>query len=336
MRKFLTNFIIGTSIVFGANSAFANDSVAVMGAGGLEFAYSNAIEMVSEDLYISLEEIKVDYVFRNNSDKDITTIVAFPMPDIRGNPYGDISIPFPDSDNFMGFSVNVNGEEIIPNLEQKAFALGLDVSEILYFADIPFLPYGRKTMDKLAQIYQSGAKGVALIEDLKKRAMVEVEDFGESAMGGNPIPIWTLKSTYWWEMVFPANETIKVSHKYVPAVGGTGLVSFMDNMGNPTGSYDEFLEKYCMDAPFLNAVKREILKGENFYETYISYILTTAQNWYGMIGTFRLRVDKGSTGNFVSFCGENLTKIAPTIFEFVANDYVPEKDLEVLIVRRLE
>ena len=69
------------------------------------------------------------------------------------------------------------------------------------------------------------------------------------------------------------------------------------------------------------------------YETWISYILTTGQNWYGSIGTFHLTVDKGATDNLVSFCGDGVKKTGPTTFELTYQDFWPERELNILILQ---
>src|SRR6185295_13609010 len=62
-------------------AARANDSSAEKAAGGLVLRQSRDIDMVSEDLFVSPEHVRVHYVFRNRSARPVTTIVAFPMPD---------------------------------------------------------------------------------------------------------------------------------------------------------------------------------------------------------------------------------------------------------------
>ena len=73
--------------------ALANDSTAELGTGGLILSRTDAVRMVKEDLFISEEKVTVDYVFRNVTDADVSTIVAFPMPDIAGNPFSDAGDP---------------------------------------------------------------------------------------------------------------------------------------------------------------------------------------------------------------------------------------------------
>ena len=61
---------------------FANDTMATIGAGGLQFQKTDDIRMEREDLYLGLQEVRVSYVFRNLTDHDVRMTVAFPMPDV--------------------------------------------------------------------------------------------------------------------------------------------------------------------------------------------------------------------------------------------------------------
>jgi len=54
----------------------ANDSTAELATGGLVFVKNNHIEMLSEDLFTSPDEIRVRYRFLNTSNRDITVHVA--------------------------------------------------------------------------------------------------------------------------------------------------------------------------------------------------------------------------------------------------------------------
>ncbi|TIU61050.1 MAG: DUF4424 domain-containing protein, partial [Mesorhizobium sp.] len=86
-------YVLTAALALLAMPAFANDSIAELGTGGLILSRSDAVAMESEDLYISPEKVTVDYVFRNNTDKDVDAIVAFPMPDIEGDPNEMPAIP---------------------------------------------------------------------------------------------------------------------------------------------------------------------------------------------------------------------------------------------------
>lgn len=89
--------------------AHANDGVASLEAGGIVIGKTEAISMEQEDLFISQDLIKVAYVFRNVTQRDVTTRIAFPLPAIPENPETDLNID-ESSDNPMNFSVKVNGK----------------------------------------------------------------------------------------------------------------------------------------------------------------------------------------------------------------------------------
>src|SRR5689334_15126640 len=62
-------------------TALANDGTAEMTAGGLVLRDNRDVDMLDEDLFISMDQVRVRYVFRNQSARDARVIVAFPMPD---------------------------------------------------------------------------------------------------------------------------------------------------------------------------------------------------------------------------------------------------------------
>ena len=94
-------------------TAQANDTTANFAAGGITFRRTNEIRMVSEDLFLSTDEVRASYRFRNITNQDMTETVAFPMPDIRTS-FSDAAYPDGPSDNPMRFSVTVDGERSLP------------------------------------------------------------------------------------------------------------------------------------------------------------------------------------------------------------------------------
>jgi hypothetical protein len=45
-------------------------------------------------------------------------------------------------------------------------------------------------------------------------------------------------------------------------------------------------------------------------------------------------VDKQKPDRLISFCANQVKTISPTLVEFTANDFTPDKDLKILIVGR--
>ena len=70
--------------------------------------------MKSEVLSISPGDVEVDYVFANPTAADVTTVVAFPLPDLKlaDMAHSPSSMPFRGKQNFVGFKTWVNGKEI--------------------------------------------------------------------------------------------------------------------------------------------------------------------------------------------------------------------------------
>lgn len=330
---------LALALVLPAATTQANDTMAELKTGGLHFVRSDAVAMEQEDLFISMDEIRVDYVFYNSSDEDVRTIVAFPMPDITATMYGNIAVPgFAEDDvlddDIFNFVVDVDGVRLEPELEMRAFSLNLDITDDLLAAGVPVNHLRRDIGEFLA----------ALDEDTKTdwiaRGILYHDYFDDPDYSVDEHwPLWTMRSTYWWWATFPAGQRIKVSHRYAPSVGGTVAATFLESDGRPGGySLEEYQRRYCMDGPFLraleNATRQSGREFPPFFEAWISYVLTTGGNWAGPIGRFTLTVDKGAPENFISFCGEGVEKIGPTTFRMVKEDFFPERDLDFLIMRR--
>ena len=326
--------IIASAVLAGlaASPAQANDSTAELGTGGLILSRTDAIAMQKEDLFISRDEIKVDYVFRNITDADVSTIVAFPMPDISGNPFSLPAIPNDPDRNFLGFTVSVDGKAIAPTLEQRAFAVGVDITADLESHGIPLYPNGEAAISALAELPEAVAR------DWIDRGIIVIDEYDDGS-GWKKVrsPYWQLRSTFWWRTNFPANKDVAVSHRYKPSVGGSAGLNFF-NEGRLEGAvFNDYKAKYCIDADIERAVLRAAKENPDGYpqlsENRISYVLTTGGNWAtGTIGDFTLTIDKGDKNALVSFCGEGVRKIGPTTFQMKARDYYPARDIDVLIL----
>ncbi len=315
-----------------ATSALANDSMATLGAGGLIFTRSEEITMAKEDLYISPEKVEVKYLYRNTTDKPVKTIVAFPMPKIGGPVEIMSAVPDEQSDNFMDFSVVQDGQEIEANLQQRVLVRGIDMTAEVEAQGVPLQPLAKETTEALKSLYPEVAKdwlAKGLIYDLN----------GGANNNGQPVteyvPVWELESIFWWETTFPANADVEVEHRYKPSVGGSsGIVFAFD--GKPSEAYPDYQKRYCVDQAFVDATTKLESKNKDpevfYFEQWLSYILTTGNNWYGPIGDFHLTVDKLHAESLVSFCGENVKKTGPTTFEMRAKDYYPMDDLNILLI----
>ncbi|WP_370678067.1 DUF4424 domain-containing protein [Pleomorphomonas sp. PLEO] len=316
--------------------AHANDTMAELAAGGLTFVSADDVTMQSEDLYISPKQVRVDYVFHNGGDRDRTTVVAFPMPDIEGSGDFIVSVPNPDSDNFMNFSVAVDGKAVTPNVDRHAFAVDVDVTQELTDHNIPLLPFGNSTSQALAGLPKD------LVADWIERGIIIPIDYDDgNGWKTDYVPVWKLKTTYWWRTTFPAGRDMRVAHRYTPSIGATAGLNFIGSDENApfTGEdFDREKQRYCFDESFIQAVTNHLdaAKTQDSYlqESWISYVLTTGANWGGTIGHFHLTVDKGDPDALVSFCGDGVKKTGPTTFELTADDFYPERNIDIALIGR--
>ncbi|HVH82476.1 MAG TPA: DUF4424 domain-containing protein [Stellaceae bacterium] len=335
-------FVLGLA-TSAAPSALANDSTAELGTGGLDFVYNENVEMRSEQLFISTEQVRVTYHFFNKSDKPVTNLVAFPLPDVTiPDQDSNASVPTEEPVNFLAFSTQVNGQSVTTQVEQKAFAKGLDRTAMLQGLGIPLAPQLKATDDALDKLPRDKW------DDLVNLGIAEISEYGntpDGKMQQHLEPRWTLKTTYYWQQTFPAQQETVIEHQYKPSVGasaGTEVGATLQTTDAQFAAEQKrrlaaYTAKYCMDTAFVAAAKQaqqNAAKLKNAYvsEQRIDYILRTGANWAGPIADFTLTVDKGKPDNLISFCGTGIKKLSPTQFQVHYKDYTPTADLAVLIL----
>ncbi len=317
-------------------SALADDSVANIDAGGLVLDKTDQIELRAEDLFLSAKQVRVAYRFYNKTDADLTLTVAFPMPDITGEQDLFIDLPNPASANFLNFQTKVNGKPVDGAVEQRTFftpegGKEVEITDLLKGLDIPLLPTGDAT--------------IAALKTLSAEDRGKLTNAGYITVDGDDFtPLWTLRSKFYRQQVFPAKKEILVTQSYTPSVGATAGVYF--DRANLTGeSLAQYQKKYCTDEGFLRAAdaltKRiaeaqakggDIPKGLQAQQTYFGYVITSGGNWAGPIGRFDLTIDKAYPDNLVSFCGDGVKKISGTRYEVKKTNYTPDRNIDVLIL----
>jgi hypothetical protein len=302
-------------------AALANDSTATTAAGGLVLRQSVDIDMRSEDLFVSVEQVRVRYVFRNRAAADVRVTVAFPMPDRDLSAMRESDVGYPSD-----FHTRVDGRPVQAALERHAFVGGRDQTALLQQLHIPLSPGADGTE---AIRHALGALPAGARERLRQARLIDIDEDGA-------VPLWTLRDTWYWQQVFPAGRDLIVEHEYRPGAGssaGTPL-AFPEFRRSADGRAEAAF--YCADPAFLASLDRLTRaggEGTELADYRIGYILTTGGNWRSPIGDFRLVVDKGSPHNLVSFCGQGVRRISPTRFEERHTNWRPDRDLNILIVQ---
>jgi len=250
----------------------------------------------------------------------VTATLAFPMPDVTiDGPEGAPMIPKGNSDNFLGFTTQVDGKTVTASLQQTAVSIadGVDRTAYLKGLGVPLAVYTDAT-----------AKAVNALPKAKQDELVQMGlamPFDEGTQHFL-IPTWTVRSSYVWSETFPSGRPVTIEHDYTPSVGGTVFVPWETD---PTATAAR--AEYCVDDAFAAAVAI-LAKGRPGDEEHIDYVLVTGANWKGPIGDFRMTIDKGAAANLVSFCGTGVIKTGPTTFEVDYKNFTPTANVSVLLI----
>lgn len=362
MRFLVTCLAIG----LGAASALANDSSSELAAGGVVLTRNDSITMQREDLTLAPDQVTVRYEMRNNTSAPITLRVAFPLPDVPvGTPAGK-SVRGPDGKdiaynvamrdvtdpNYLGFFVSVDGKALTTETDIHAF-----------------LPDGR---DIVKDLYRIGGWGLVLrpmyYEIDPTMRTVDAFDVGPTihqallklhAVDGDAkaaMPLWSTRVTLHWMQTFKPGVTI-VEHRYRPVIGSMLVASVGPDHAKVdaengtwigSGSAD-FGKDFCIagesEAAF-RALYRKLVATEAHKDGYLGgmtlgYILRTARNWAGPIGTFHLTIKSGDpaggerdrTVGAISACTDfPLKETGERQWEATVTNYVPTRDLRILML----
>lgn len=295
-------------------------------ASGIVVRDEKNIRIEREDLYISNSKVEVSYVFRNYSDKDITTEVAFPIPRYSYEPTGRIKYPVHGD-----FSVEVNGVRQKYNEITRAIINDKDYTDRLKDANISIKDFNEKNWGHYVFHHSYNLRSKAEQQKLIDAGLVKIEeDLGESYV----VPAWSVETTYFWSQVFPAKTTTIIKHAYTPNastdmyyLGGGKAHSLSSN----TYSMEKLSKLHCLNGELTQWAKKA--KGSIGLET-IDYILTTANHWKQPIGEFHLIIEGGpelekNTRPSTCFEGKSLVKVKDNRYEITIKDFVPREEVKV-------
>jgi len=314
-----------------APQALADDSEAELAIGGLRFTRTDAIQMVSEDLYLSMDRVRIRYVFHNRTGRDVTTRVAFPLPDILPDYYFEpVAIPNTGDPNFVRFETRADGRLIPMEVDQRARLGGADVTARVRAAGLPLSPIDPHFDDAVARLNtatRSALLGAHLLENLNP---------GDKTQAPQYRALWSLSTTYSRMQTFPAGRDVTVEQLYAPIVGGSvESLLLIDSIPRTDANRRRLVAEYCVDEAFERAARGAAQRyggAEYVQERRLAYVLRTGANWAGPIGRFHLTVDKGSPQNLVSLCAPDIRPTSDTRFELERNNFTPRQDLQILFL----
>lgn len=301
--------------------AHGNGVTASFAAGGVEFKDSTDIAIAREDLFLSPDEVRVDYVFHSTSDAPRTETIAFPLPrvpaDLESSPAGD-ALTHPDrvSDdirNYLDFSIAANDQPITPVLHEFAWLGDKDVSAAIRAAGLPLMPRYEQWVKATAQL------DAMTLQSLVASGLVQVH-------GTVADPAWEYQAIYEWQQAFAVGDTT-VSVRYRPLLGWPGDYGIEEFHLGPSAS------TACVDDALRQKIA-EVMRSNGAYQVArLDYITTSARHWSGPIRKFNLAV--GAPGDMDD--GPTLAAVCPAVTSldengiqrWAASNYVPEQDIHV-------
>jgi hypothetical protein len=336
-----------------------NDSAASTAAGGIQLTREPRISMQKERLFISAKKVRVEYEFVNDTDRDIVTEVAFPIPDFAFE-FDDPGGPRSMDD----FKVWVEGKKVEFKTEVKASVGGKDITALLERYKVDANSFGHFDWN-----------AVKSLDFRKLPATLQTELMRAGAFGANDpfFPAWTVSKTYHWTQDFPARGILHVVHEYQPMAGFTliqtaqldpelrnrKITEAKTKMANDKGkvgdwvvgsliALDHEITDSCVDAKTQAAIvsavdtrqseprtKNEGDNGDFVEFAWVDYILTTANSWKTPIADFELIIEKSDPKfihgkSFVSFCWDgSIEKLDDRHFMARAKDFLPKRELHI-------
>ena len=301
-----------------AGAAHANDSTGTVSTSGIKYLKNPHIDMQSEDLYISENQIRVHYRFKNTSSQDIIETVLFPLPIVPAF----IDYDFADTKGLVdSFRIYADGKPVRPQTHVRAYFERSNGSLVDVTADLKKCGLSDQ---ELMHPWTKNKDAEKLNKKIRTCSSPKIKSLlpaSESNIVG--WTSWSAQIIYSWKQTFKANAVTEIKHQYTPLVGGSFLPSLKAKDSKA------FIDEYCMDENFLNNFKN--VKEEKVYH-HLGYILTTGANWAKPIGKFTLTIDR-EPNTVISLCWDkSLRKVGPNRFQAVKENFLPKKDLDIIFV----
>ena len=282
-------------------------------AGGLAFVPDPTIVIETQEIVLSTGEIKINYSLRNKGTAERTIMAVFPLPDLDTAQVSDqqLKVYTTQSANFIAAAITVDGAAAPVEVEQRALALGLDVTTLLATHQIPLMPFDKGSTNQLRRLPK------VVRSDFLQRGILRVDDERVE-------PNWTLKTTAYWRQSFPPKKPVSIALTYKPVTASALYQATL---------IDTFRTTHCLDSTLEAAITRKIAaqSGKVIFN-WLTYAPGLAASLSGAARQFKLRIEKSDIGTIVATCRQGFRPLGPTTLEWIAQDYSLEEDVHVLFI----
>ena len=322
MRKILLGMGAALVACLAMGQALAQGESFTTAAGGLVIDAGDQVEIVSQDLYVSRQAVRLRYVLRNRTANDVTIPIRFPLPD-RTTERHAFELRWP-----ADFRTSVDGNAVALQPQRRALLGSQDHSELLNGLGVPI-----SHLDDGWEPVQRALAALPRTERSRLETMGLIEIFEPE--GGTPIytPRWTVRESWQLDQAIPAGHDLVVEHSYTPGLVGTVDIGMNSQAIRNSESGLADMRLYCLDDAFLAGVDRLAAPDAQGEYTAVAETRFTFLNGNGpVVGEYRLVVDRGDERTLASFCGEGARPSGPTQVELRRSNWRPEGELRVLFL----
>jgi hypothetical protein len=306
--------------------AIADDGAASIAAGGLVMKRETRIIMAKEVLAISVNKVTVDYDFRNDTDADIATEVAFPIP-----PYSTGTDERPTKElRFDDFRLWVNRQPVHYSVDIRALVGTHDVTQSvernhLSLTNFGKEPFGETEIDQIAKLPPNQRA------NLIKQGILTHGEYGDNAN-------WTVHERYYWSQTFPSHATVHIRHEYTPVLGYSQVSPEILDPAALRKAHDATQaaeirfnrDEFTSLCPSPAAVEKLRHTNGIIEPVWVDFILTTANTWKRPIEDFTLIVERTDPRDTVSFCWDGpVEKLDANHFQAHAANLIPTHELRI-------
>lgn len=306
--------------------------------GGIYSQHSPNIVIEQQNINISPDMIKIMYSFRNTLATPIHETLGFSFPN-----YGE--------ENTRQFSVTVNHIPLQYQTTQRAINNnGNDISVQLRALGIPF--------DPVAAMHHLDASSnrSSMIARLRSIKAIDKED----------LPLWMVKTFYFWQQEFPPNNSIVIEQTYKPTSNNTqlslnavqGLLKMplrlikkavrmaiywsADDVAST--NLREFLERqapqiknYCPDKSDFNVLAMAYKKPMTKSTVEIKEIELAINNndiWTSPVSNFSLKIEAPENMHPLICWNDKLDVSKNSSLRFTAENYIPMQNIQVMYIEK--
>jgi len=319
MTKTATNQAFAVALI--AAQAFtwpavarAAEATSELPGGGLLIAPHRSLMLDAVEVIIRPDEIRAVYVIRNTDEQAHAFHASFPLPEIDLNAIGSDRPVMPSSDptNYVGAKVDADGTPVSPAVEQRAEALGLDVTSRLQTFNLPLYPFSSDVRTRLQALSADQRR------ELEERGIIQIEE-------DRADPIWHLRTVWHWRQNIAAAGTVRLQVTYAPVTGR--------DIATAEGA-SQLEQGYCLD-PRVSSAMKPVTPGASDRRP---ILLSTFQLASGSIlpsaaTTFRLKIEKPAGYTAAATCRSGATQNPDGSLEWNESEFWPDEDVTVLYVR---